>query len=585
MIICKKCGMHNADTDDFCGQCGAFLEWEGERIEPEAAPVAAAPAPVEQEEAKTGLIGRVKAAIGGDVKTEQAPAGQSTIESPPAAAAAPIAPPPVPPHPAPSAGPPVAPSPPGPTDERSATGTAPVEGSPAAAGPPAVAPPNGESAVASTAASPGPTADPAAESPAAAAGDGQRAEAAPAAANGAERQTAEGETAEAAAAAERQTAEAAAAAERQAAERQAAEAAAAAERQAAERQAAEAATAAAAERQAAEAAANEDKARRAAGLMAKPAVTEPVRATRPAPTAASAGAGAGAAPVAQQPQAVKPAKPVNRPTSRRPTERVRTVNPGDLICGQCGEGNDPKRNFCRNCGASLKEATVVSIPWWRRIFKRKPKAPVPAGTRPGRGRGGGEGAHREMPDVGGLLKKLGLVAVAILAIVALAVPSVRRGVPRNLNGVIKKFIYHYVPVSITKADAFGSELPGHTAANVFQGDVNSFWASPPPKPGTKVRIRLTFNHPQEISLLRITSGDPTNFAGSSRPSVIEYQFSDGKTHPPLQVENLQTPQKFKVSSAKAAYVDIVIDSVYPVAGSPYYSAISRIEAFVKKPGK
>ena len=37
MIICKKCGTQNTGGDQFCGNCGAFLEWEGEVIAPDGA--------------------------------------------------------------------------------------------------------------------------------------------------------------------------------------------------------------------------------------------------------------------------------------------------------------------------------------------------------------------------------------------------------------------------------------------------------------------------------------------------------------------------------------------------------------------
>jgi len=40
VIICRRCGRKNQDDDQFCGQCGAFLEWEEEtgREGPEAEP-------------------------------------------------------------------------------------------------------------------------------------------------------------------------------------------------------------------------------------------------------------------------------------------------------------------------------------------------------------------------------------------------------------------------------------------------------------------------------------------------------------------------------------------------------------------
>lgn len=37
MIICAQCGERNPDRTAFCGRCGAFLEWEGERLADPAA--------------------------------------------------------------------------------------------------------------------------------------------------------------------------------------------------------------------------------------------------------------------------------------------------------------------------------------------------------------------------------------------------------------------------------------------------------------------------------------------------------------------------------------------------------------------
>ena len=45
MMICTKCGHQNEDGDAFCGSCGTFLEWAGERVaatEPEPALAGAA---------------------------------------------------------------------------------------------------------------------------------------------------------------------------------------------------------------------------------------------------------------------------------------------------------------------------------------------------------------------------------------------------------------------------------------------------------------------------------------------------------------------------------------------------------------
>ena len=41
MIVCRSCGFHNADADAFCGSCGNFLEWTGEKVA--AKPIEAPP--------------------------------------------------------------------------------------------------------------------------------------------------------------------------------------------------------------------------------------------------------------------------------------------------------------------------------------------------------------------------------------------------------------------------------------------------------------------------------------------------------------------------------------------------------------
>src|SRR5207253_3952135 len=113
----------------------------------------------------------------------------------------------------------------------------------------------------------------------------------------------------------------------------------------------------------------------AAAVAAPPQTAAAAPVSMPEPVLAGVGA----------PVAV-PAGSVDEPVSRRPTSVASVVTrprhgprtmetpsrrqPGDLICGQCGEGNDPARHFCRRCGNSLDEAIAVRLPWYRRFFNR-----------------------------------------------------------------------------------------------------------------------------------------------------------------------------------------------------------------------
>ena len=65
MIVCKSCGFRNTAADSFCGSCGAFLEWTGEKVEaPKPAP---APTPEPEPEQKRGLLSRVQSLLYADV--------------------------------------------------------------------------------------------------------------------------------------------------------------------------------------------------------------------------------------------------------------------------------------------------------------------------------------------------------------------------------------------------------------------------------------------------------------------------------------------------------------------------------------
>ena len=56
MIVCKSCGFRNSGADSFCGSCGAFLEWTGEKVAPPKPAAVAAPEPEPEPAAAPGLV-------------------------------------------------------------------------------------------------------------------------------------------------------------------------------------------------------------------------------------------------------------------------------------------------------------------------------------------------------------------------------------------------------------------------------------------------------------------------------------------------------------------------------------------------
>jgi hypothetical protein len=52
MVICKNCGFHNAEGDEFCGNCGQYLEWNSEKTDSSAPDSGAAAGPPPEQSAQ-----------------------------------------------------------------------------------------------------------------------------------------------------------------------------------------------------------------------------------------------------------------------------------------------------------------------------------------------------------------------------------------------------------------------------------------------------------------------------------------------------------------------------------------------------
>lgn len=465
MIVCKNCGHQNEDNDTFCGSCGKFLEWTGERVavaepEPEPAPLPPPPAP---EPTHVGLIDRVKHAVGIEETEQGTPrpaAAPPAATAPPPVAPAPVAstPPPAPaPRPVPimsSAPPPPAVSPP----------TQPV-----------AAPPAPRMAAAPPAPMASPTADPIAAREPVLAGVG-----APVA---------------------------------------------------------------------------------TPSIAATPRDDEPMsrRPTSVAPT------------VARPRQA---ARTLEAPTRRRP---------GDLICGQCGEGNDPTRHFCRRCGNTLDEALAVQLPWYRRFWNRLfGSRTYQAGYR-----------HRRVgpPNVmGGVMRivRLAIVALILVALLAFAlVPSFHNlVVNRVTTGVtaVRKIIRpRYDPIHPTGASA-STSTAGHLPGLAVDGFNNTYWAALKGDPNPD--LKLTFAGPTDLAEIGITSGasgsaPADQYLAQPRPKAVHLVFSDG-TAVDLNVADQAAVQFFPLNVKQVTFVEIHILSVWPTAGpAPSSVAITEVEFKVK----
>jgi ribosomal protein L40E len=296
------------------------------------------------------------------------------------------------------------------------------------------------------------------------------------------------------------------------------------------------------------------------------------------PRAAESGQPAVARPTVAQPgdERPRPRHPVVPETAER-----RPPAPGDLICGQCGEGNAPTRRFCRRCAASLAEAEVVEIPWWRRLLpKRGARAPV-AGSRPGRG-----GVRRRTGRASAVVRRVlriarNLIVVAVLlgGVLYGVLPPFRSLVNQQAgalrHGIEGIFVTRYAPVRPTSVRAT-TERPGHPATLVSDNLSNTYWAAPA-GPAEPVLV-LTFEQPVDIRKAIVRSGIGADFQSAHRPQKLHLVYSTGKTYD-VNLEDTPEPREVVIgNSAGATSVELHVTALYrSLRGNDV--AISEIELF------
>jgi len=332
------------------------------------------------------------------------------------------------------------------------------------------------------------------------------------------------------------------------------------------------------------------------GMEIRPAMESSAGATAsaPQPVLASVGAPLTAAP------APTPVTPADEPISRRPisvaptTTRARPAprtleaptrrHPGDLICGQCGEGNDPVRHFCRRCGNSLDEALAVRLPWYRRFFNKVFGIRTrEAGWRPSR-----VGPPNVMGGVWRIIR-LAIAALIVVALLAfLLIPSFHNLVVDRatsaFTAVRKDVRPNYVPVTPIGASA-SSATAGHSPMLAIDRFSNTYWAALASDHAPVLVVR--FSGPQDIAAIVVRSGAsgtaPADaFNLQPRPHNLHLVFSNGyTTDVTLNDQDATQAQSTLIDETKAkqvTFVEIHVVTFYaPAAASPSSVAITEVE--------
>ncbi len=318
---------------------------------------------------------------------------------------------------------------------------------------------------------------------------------------------------------------------------------------------------------------------------AAPASSTPSAATPPVPVAAATARASAATPV--QPAAVKPTAVKARPTVKK-SAPTRVINPGDKICGQCGEGNDPARHFCRRCGESLQEAVVFALPWYKRVWRNLTQRKV---------RSAGDRPHQRRRAIGGsgrgwltsLVMGLVALAVVVFVILALAGPGkkhIRHDLSAWYHDVANLVHTTYDPIDLTKATA-SSSAPTHPAHNLIDDASNTSWQAEVTKnDGAGQFVGIQLAGPTTVNKIGFLSGDqdtPQAFVTEPRPQKVLLEFTGGKPYSKtITLKNSASFQTFTVDAPKATGLKITILSApYPSNGAGKNVSITEVELFTK----
>lgn len=271
-----------------------------------------------------------------------------------------------------------------------------------------------------------------------------------------------------------------------------------------------------------------------------------------------------------EPDAVLPQAPQPRPARRdRLTVRSNVLRPGDLICGDCGQGNTPIRRFCARCGFELREAEIARVPWWRRFRRRHGPRVIPLGTVNGQQSepvpfpgGGFPAVWAKVKITAGIVLCLSCMLYATYAPFRNMVNNATADLRATAKGLLES---QYSPVRPAKVSASRS-LRGHGAKYLVDLNSASYWSAPhnarSPDEPEKADLLVEFDRVVRLDQLIITAGAGDAFTDHGRPRQMILTFTNEKQMR-LQLQDTAQQQKFSLDHATAIKtVRIEITDVY-----------------------
>ncbi|MFC9066900.1 MULTISPECIES: discoidin domain-containing protein [Streptomyces] len=219
-------------------------------------------------------------------------------------------------------------------------------------------------------------------------------------------------------------------------------------------------------------------------------------------------------------------------------------------------------------GAAPEEAPPP-LPWWRRFFRRAPREPLAAGTRPA--------ARRRLR-----LRPLLPVLVVLLALLAwfgrdhiaglFDSARDRTGEPEALH-----------PVAVRAS----SEAPDHPAAHAFDGFSNRYWSPAVTGSGAGEYLEVDFGDPVRLTHVLITPGVSVNqdeFLTQARPETMTLTLTgtDGTAQErTVSLRDEPGGQSFELGGTDVTSVRLTTDTAHG-ARDDTRLAIAEVELFGRR---
>lgn len=299
--------------------------------------------------------------------------------------------------------------------------------------------------------------------------------------------------------------------------------------------------------------------------VVKPALPDP---TAPAADTAETATTTGGQTGAVQPDAMKPVVAKKAGKVIQKTKPTRRLQPGDLICGDCGEGNPSARKFCSRCGNSLENAEAVKTKWWRKLIPKRKAKTLEVGARPGVG-GVKARKKRSLGAIAGPLRKgIGLFAI-LFGLLFTFVTPVREWTQDNvIEPVTCRWNdfrnQEFEPLSAASGVVIGAStvdgIDPFVLFNRTTGPAGTWKGTPSTG---DLRFIATFARPVDLDLMIFRNGDPEGFTNFSRPAEVRLVMTDQddvrREFGPIELTDSNDVQNHELENGGAAVqVEVIV---------------------------